>query len=265
MARANGCGVELARSGFLQDFVGEIGEVGHFVAEDGGRPWSSPAAVQFAGFASVRGTSIHVKAVRGELRGDLVLLLVQRERRNTGGEIFYGEQGITGLDYRDANGVQIGIEEIGAVGSRVHPLRVQTGDVGTLGDVFGDHAEAGASLAGAVLHRRFTGKLMRELIHLGHSQGVLVRSGGQRGIPSQRRQADGGAIAVGSVKQGLVGGARLRRRSVQGGRDEQPEQHDGGDSDEAARSNGHEKLLLPLNTEAGEKVRENLVSVARER
>ena|SRR5208283_1749497 len=117
MARANGCGVELARSGFLQDFVGEIGEVGHFVAEDGGRPWSSPAAVQFAGFASVRGTSIHVKAVRGELRGDLVLLLVQRERRNTGGEIFYGEQGITGLDYRDANAFRSGSRRLARWGA----------------------------------------------------------------------------------------------------------------------------------------------------
>ena len=107
-----------------------------------------------------------------------------------------------------------GSRRLARCGGGVHPLRVHAGDGGTLRDIFGDRAEAGTSLARTVLHGRFAGKLVRELVHLGHAQGVLMGSGGQRGIPSQSRQAGGGAIAIGGVKQSLVGGAGLRRRSV---------------------------------------------------
>jgi len=63
----------------------------------------------------------------------------------------HGEVHIAGLNYGDADGVEFGIEQIGAMRRRVHPLRVQAGDAGAFGNIFGDGAEASAFVAGAIL------------------------------------------------------------------------------------------------------------------
>ena len=220
MAGAYGGGMVFAGVESLCDFVGEVGDVGHFVPENSGGFGASPTSIEFASLARVGGAGSYVKIVSRELRGDLLLLFVQRKRKNRSGEIFDGEKHVTGLDDGDSDGVQIRSEKVGAVRGRVHPLRVDADDGGTLGDIFGNGAEACSGLARAVLHGRLAGKLVRELIHLGHAQGVLMGSGGQRGIPTQRRQARSRAIAIGGVQQSLVSGTGLRRRSVERGNEE---------------------------------------------
>ncbi len=178
MARAYGGGMVFSGVEFLCDFVGEVGDFRHFVAEDGGGFGAGPAAIKFASLARVGGAGGDVKIVSRQLRGDLLLLFVQRERRNRSREILDGEKHVAGLYYGDADGVQVWIEQVGAVRRRVHPLRVDTYDRGTLCDIFGDGAEACSGLARAVLHGRFAGKLVRQLVHLGHAQGVLMGCGG---------------------------------------------------------------------------------------
>ena len=76
MAGAYGGGMVFTGVKFLCDFVGEVVDVGHFVAKNGVGFGAGPAAIEFAGFARVGGAGGNVKIVSGELRGDLLLLFV---------------------------------------------------------------------------------------------------------------------------------------------------------------------------------------------
>ncbi len=82
MAGAYGGGMVFSGVEFLCDFVGEVGDVGHFIAEDGGGFGTGPAAIKFASLARVGGAGGDVKTVSRQSRGDLLLLFVQRQRRN---------------------------------------------------------------------------------------------------------------------------------------------------------------------------------------
>ena len=82
MAGAYGGGMVFSGVEFWCDFVGEVGDVGHFIAEDGGGFGTGPAAIKFASLARVGGAGGDVKTVSRQSRGDLLLLFVQRQRRN---------------------------------------------------------------------------------------------------------------------------------------------------------------------------------------
>jgi hypothetical protein len=58
--------------------------------------------------------------------------------------------------------------------------------------------------AGAVLQRRFAGKLVRESVALRHQGGVVARSGRERVVPAQRLQALCSALAIHGVEQGAL-------------------------------------------------------------
>jgi hypothetical protein len=92
---------------------------------------------------------------------------------------------------------------------------------------------------------------MGELIHLGHAQRMLVRSGGERGIPFEQRKILRSTIFVGGIQQGLVGDAGLRTRDKKG-RDKKKREKD--QERTGTMSTRHRKLLLLLNTKCLEKV-----------
>ena len=127
VAGADRGGMVFAGAGLLHDFLGQIRQVRHFVAENGGGARPNETAVRFAGLAGVRGAGDDVEVGPGQLGGNLGFLLVQGERRDRGGEIFDGEKHVAGLHDGDADGVKFRVEEIGAMRSGVHPLRVQAG------------------------------------------------------------------------------------------------------------------------------------------
>jgi hypothetical protein len=135
-----------------------------------------------------------------------VLGAAWRIGRDGAGEVFDGEELAVALEDGDADGVEVGVEEIGAVGPGVHPLGVDVSGGRSLGDVLGEGAEAGTGRGGARGKVGLAGELMRQPILLGHAQGVLVCSAGERRVPLQGRQALRGAVAVGGVEQGLFSG-----------------------------------------------------------
>ena len=94
---------------------------------------------------------------------------------------------------------------------RMHPLLVNACGSWTLSHILGDEAETRARLFGTILHGRFAGKLVRELIHLCHFQRVLVSRIGERGVPFQGRQTGGGTIMIRRVEKSLGSDAGLRR------------------------------------------------------
>ena len=119
-AGAYGGGVVFAGCEVLLDVVGEDGEVGQFVAEDGAWFGAGEAAIELAGLARVGRASsyLEIMVALSELRGDLLFLLIERERGNGGGEIFDGEEDVARLDDGDADGVELRVEKIGAMRRR---------------------------------------------------------------------------------------------------------------------------------------------------
>jgi len=201
-AGADGGGMNFASGQAAVYVIGELAQISRFVAHDCGRTLAGVATIEFAGAAGVSGGGDVLESARDKLRDDLLFLLFEAGGGNGSGEIFDGEIHVAGLDDGDAEGVEFAVHEIGAMGSGVHPLGMQAGDAGTFRDIFGDEAEAGTGVASTVLHRRFAGKLVREGVALSHEKSVLMGGGGEVGVPMERRESGGGAIAIGGVEQG---------------------------------------------------------------
>ncbi len=79
-------------------------------------------------------------------------------------EVFDGEEETLIFDDGDADYVEVGVEEIGAVGGGSHPdLLEGGGSVSVAGYVFGDGAESGSGVRAAGDEVGFAGVLVEEL------------------------------------------------------------------------------------------------------
>ena len=68
--------------------------------------------------------------------GNGALLLVERKDFDGAGEVFYGVELVVARDDGDPDGVNVGIEEIGAVAGGVHPEIVDDDGAGSFAYVF---------------------------------------------------------------------------------------------------------------------------------
>ena len=185
---------------------------------DGTRSSAGPALGHGAGLASLRGADSDAEGITGEESGNGLLLFVETEGRDGLGEILNSEQGAILEDDGDADGGEIGIQDIGAMACGVHPLGMKTGGGRAGSDIFCNDAEAGASAGGAVLKIGFTGKLVGQRSVADHEKAVSAGGQGQRMIPRECGQAVRGALLVDAVEKELfVRGGGVGWRSAGGG------------------------------------------------
>src|ERR1700730_16345247 len=78
-------------------------------------------AVELATLPGVISNFEQTQPARVQGPSDLFFLLLDREKRDHARKIFYGEQLLAALDYRDPDGIAAGIEDIRAVPGRMHP------------------------------------------------------------------------------------------------------------------------------------------------
>ena len=116
-----------------------------------------------------------------------------------------GEEAVVGND-GDAYGVEVGVENIGAVGGSAHPGLMEGGGVGTAADVFGDGGEVGSGLGTASGHVGLAWVLMLELaLFMNDSLGVDSGGAGEVAVPVDGRQVVGGSGLIGELEDGLLG------------------------------------------------------------
>src|SRR5262249_53104245 len=109
---------------------------------------------------------------------DALLLFFESEGLNDAREILRGKQITASLDRSDADGGEIGIEDVPTVAGGVHPSHVHGFGVLRDGDVFRDQGEVGTGFSGTLAKRSFAWVLMLEKLFLSHAQDVLARGGG---------------------------------------------------------------------------------------
>jgi len=133
---------------------------------------------------------------------------VGSEGGDVAAEVFDGEEEALIFDDGDADCVEIGIEEIGAVGGSGHPdLLEGGGSVSVAGEVFGDGAEAGSGVGAAGDEVGFSGVLVEELAWVADDPAEMsVGSLGEWCVPVQGREVVLGAGLVGELEEGLLGG-----------------------------------------------------------
>ena len=123
------------------------------------------------------------------------------------GVVGHGVQAVRGIDDSDADGVDVGIDEIGVVMFGVHPLVVdglwQWGD----GDILFNEREVDAGGGGAGGEVWLAGKLMGDGVLGGDALGVKACSNREGGVPLERRQVQLGPRLVCEVDKALLSGA----------------------------------------------------------
>ena len=189
---------------------GKLAEVRHFVAQNQRRLRASKSAIHRASLPRIGRIALDPQAVISKLRAHLRFLLLETKMGNCDREILRRKEHVAALHHRDADGIQLLVQQIGAMRRGIHPLRVQPLRRRTFGNIFGNHAEARAGLRARSCKGSFAGKLVRERVVLRHAFRVQTRSLGKVGVPMKRGQSRGGAIAIGGVEQDSFGSVRLR-------------------------------------------------------
>ena len=130
-----------------------------------------------------------------------MLLILKADERSHAGKIFDGvdETGI--FDHGDANRVEFGLEEIGAMAGGFHPGTVEFGSIRGISDVFGDDRKMNTSADEPAGERGFAGKLVGNDADAGHENGMIASGAGEVLVPQERGKVTRGAFAVGGVKQ----------------------------------------------------------------
>lgn len=123
-------------------------------------------------------------------------------------EVFDGVEGAAVFKDGDAEGGEVGIEEVGAVDGRAHPFPVEDGCVGaTGGEVFGDGAEVGSGAGCAGGEVGLAGVLVFEVVGFVHHALVVKHCGSGEGwVPGEGRDALGGAVPVGELEESALCG-----------------------------------------------------------
>ena len=139
-------------------------QVGSFEPRDSNRLRAERRPILIAIPARIVHVRHDGKSIGLEKARDLLFLFLARSWRNDGGKILRSVIFFAAALDGDADGVYLWIEDVGAVRRRIHPRDVQRRNVGGLGDVFGDQAEAGASHVQTCLQVGFTVEAVRERI-----------------------------------------------------------------------------------------------------
>lgn len=116
-----------------------------------------------------------------------------------------GEEAVVFCD-GDSDCIEIGIEDIGAVGGGVHPGLLDKGYVSAAADVFGDGGEVRSGLCTTSGHVGFAGVSMQEFA--GFVEDALDMSfgcGGEGAVPMDGREVVSGTGAVGELEESLFG------------------------------------------------------------
>ena len=154
------------------------------VVQHEGRPVISRISiVQGARPARVISIVQQAQPARLELSSHTSLLIVQGQRTTIQRKILDSEQCPVSFGHRDADRIQLRIEQISPVWWRFHPQFVDALCIRPFGNVFCNGAEARAGLCNSFGKARLTGKLMRKCILLRQPQSVLPRRGSQRVVP----------------------------------------------------------------------------------
>ena len=182
--------------------IGKIGEILREIAEEvfGMEAWGDTAG-EGARLADIAGSRDDAEAARGELSANAMLLILKADERSHAGKIFDGvdETGI--FDHGDANRVEFGLEEIGAMTGGFHPGTVELGSIRGISDVFGDDRKMDASADQPAGERRLAGILVGDDADAGHKNGMIVSGAGEVLVPLERGKVTRDAFAVGGVKQ----------------------------------------------------------------
>lgn len=212
VASADRRGTIVAGPDHLEEILGQFAEIRRDELGESPRIWAAGNTAVRAGSPRLLGIFGDAQTVGGKKFADLLLLLFAVQRRNLGGEILHGEILVTQFLDRDADGIQLGIQDVGAMAGRKHPVDVDRGNILSLRDILCDSAKTSARRFGAGLQFRLAGKTVGDGIALHHLEDVALRGFGERGIPLQRRSAAMDALAVCGVHQKFFVAGRLLRR-----------------------------------------------------
>lgn len=115
------------------------------------------------------------------------------------GEVLDGVEEATLFDDGDSDRVEVGVEEIGAVGGSGHPDFLEVcGTFAVAADVLGDGGEVGSGVGSAGLEVGLSGVLMEIFaLILDYALEVGVGGVGEGAVPVQRREVVGGSGLVG--------------------------------------------------------------------
>ena len=140
--------------------------------------------------------------------GDLMLYRVGCESGYVAGEVLYGEEEALIVDDSDADDVEIGVEEIGAMDWSGHPYLLEgRWSVTVSGVVFGDGAEAGPGVGASGDEVGLTGILVEEFPGAADDPlEMCMRCTGERAVPTERREVVLGPGLVGELEERLLGG-----------------------------------------------------------
>jgi len=176
-----------------------------------------------------------------------LLLFVETKRLDGAGEVFHRKKLMIAGDDRDANGVDVGIQEVFAVTFGVHPEVVNHGGVGCFGYVFRNETEVRTGTGSADGKVGFAGKLVGDFSVSGHFAGMVASCLSENGVAMERWEALSGSSLIGGGEEVLLGYIR-HRCCLLGGRTSG--KRDGGDCEKHNDSkrfitNSEGRTLMP--------------------
>jgi len=126
-----------ARGEAALELTGNRVQTGCGVAHD--EPWLTGACVASAhraGLAGIVRSIGHEHSGLCDDAGNGALLLIERKGFDGAGKVFYGIELVVARDDSDSDGVDVGIEEIGAVTGGLHPKIVDDDGAGRFAYIF---------------------------------------------------------------------------------------------------------------------------------
>jgi hypothetical protein len=160
-----------------------------------------------AGFAGVRVRWGWWEALLLKQFGDLMLDSFRCKSGDVASEVFDGVKESLVFGDGNANYVEFGIEEVGAVGGGSHPDDVERGGrVSVASDVFRDGSEVGAGVCAASDEVGFAGVLVEEVVGIAENPLEVGFGGAGEGVvPCKWGKIVCFASLIRELKEGLLG------------------------------------------------------------
>jgi hypothetical protein len=138
--------------------------------------------------------------------GDLTLDGLEAESGNVAAEVFDSIEESLVFGYGDADCVEFGIEDVGAVSGGLHPYLVErSSSVAVAGDVLRDGAEVGSGVGAASNEVGFAGVLVLEVVGIAQDPlEVGFGSAGEGVVPCKRGKTVCFASLIGELEEGLL-------------------------------------------------------------
>jgi hypothetical protein len=200
-----GCGVSAGGDGMEQS-VGQKSGIGAVPLDD--ESWIACGAALHG--ASLMGVGVGCGGGYAVLEQNLRDAFFERVEGLNGrraGEVFDGVEEAAIFEDGDANGIEVGVEDVGAVGGAGHPASVELGrtDVSSC-EVFGDGCEVSVCLGGARGEVGFAGVLMLEVVgFVDDPLGMGERGLSEGWVPVEWREVVLGACLIGHLEEGTFG------------------------------------------------------------